>query len=153
MDIDKLAHKALKDDNVKKRIVGIFGDIILDEEGNIDRKKLGQIVFNDKDLKVTVYDITWNYMDNCIRTYKNDCVILDWYNIVNKRYWDIATIRVLVERDYFERRADVIKRDNISEEYFDLREANSVQYDDFVVDYKINISDLDKIEELVNLFD
>lgn len=150
LDIDKLAHEALKDNLVKVKITNIVGDSILDEFKNIDRKKLGQIVFNDKELKSTIYDITWEYMDRCIMSYNNNYVILDWYNIINKRYWNIATLRVLVDRDYRERREAVIKRDNITEEYFDLREKNSVSYDDVSIDLKINISDLDNLNDFID---
>jgi dephospho-CoA kinase len=42
---DKLGHEALRQPELKARIVQHFGDGILDEQGEIVRKKLGGIVF------------------------------------------------------------------------------------------------------------
>ena len=46
LDVDRFGHDAL----IKKRadVVKVFGQIVLSEDGIIDRKKLGSIVFNNK---------------------------------------------------------------------------------------------------------
>ena len=45
---DKVAHKLMRKDNISYNlIVEYFGSSILDDELEIDRKKLGSIVFND----------------------------------------------------------------------------------------------------------
>jgi dephospho-CoA kinase len=48
IDADKIAHDVLKREDVKQKIVNKFGHRVLDPEGNINRKKLGQIVFDHK---------------------------------------------------------------------------------------------------------
>ncbi|MCB0355742.1 MAG: dephospho-CoA kinase [Bdellovibrionales bacterium] len=49
IDADTLAHKSLeKDSECYKQVVKIFGSNILDAQNNIDRKKLGKIVFSNK---------------------------------------------------------------------------------------------------------
>ncbi len=49
IDADKIAHEAiLPDGPVYEKIVSIFGESILKADGKIDRKKLGDITFNDK---------------------------------------------------------------------------------------------------------
>lgn len=48
IDADKIAHDVLKREDVKQKIVNKFGHSVLDPEGNINRKKLGQIVFDHK---------------------------------------------------------------------------------------------------------
>jgi dephospho-CoA kinase len=48
MDADRLVHEVMaKNGPVWRAIVDTFGEEILDEEGNIDRKRLGSIVFED----------------------------------------------------------------------------------------------------------
>ncbi len=42
---DKLGHEALREPDVKQRVVQRWGKELLDPEGEIDRKKLGAIVF------------------------------------------------------------------------------------------------------------
>ncbi|MEG0579049.1 MAG: dephospho-CoA kinase, partial [Niameybacter sp.] len=46
---DEIGHKILlKDDLAYDQVVKVFGQDILDEEGNIVRRKLGAIVFSDR---------------------------------------------------------------------------------------------------------
>jgi dephospho-CoA kinase len=49
IDADKIAHQLLNHPPVKERIITSFGQVILDSEGKIDRKKLADIVFADPD--------------------------------------------------------------------------------------------------------
>ena len=49
IDADKIGHELLKSDKkIKNKIIKDFGKEILDKNKNIDRKKLGDLVFNDK---------------------------------------------------------------------------------------------------------
>jgi dephospho-CoA kinase len=45
IDVDSLAHNLLQE--VKEKILKEFGAEVLDEEGKVNRKKLGEIVFKD----------------------------------------------------------------------------------------------------------
>jgi dephospho-CoA kinase len=47
IDLDKVGHLVLRQPDVRGRLVDEFGKDILDAQGNIDRKILGDIVFND----------------------------------------------------------------------------------------------------------
>lgn len=50
IDADSMAHQLLKDDLlVKKKIVATFGECVLNDEGEVDRSKLGRIVFDNPD--------------------------------------------------------------------------------------------------------
>jgi dephospho-CoA kinase len=44
---DQIGHEALKNSDIKKQIVDRFGEKILDESGDIDRRRLGRMVFAD----------------------------------------------------------------------------------------------------------
>ena len=48
IDSDLIAHQQLSKRDVIERLSQLFGNIILTSSGQIDRKKLGAIVFNDK---------------------------------------------------------------------------------------------------------
>ena len=49
IDADEIAHEIIKKNSIAyKKIVKIFGNGILDKNKNIERKKLGDIVFNDR---------------------------------------------------------------------------------------------------------
>jgi len=46
IDADKIAHKIIEQKNIKKKIVDLFGDDILNSAGEVDRKKLAGVVFS-----------------------------------------------------------------------------------------------------------
>lgn len=47
IDADKIGHEALRQPEVREQAIHRWGPAILTEEGNIDRRKLGRIVFAD----------------------------------------------------------------------------------------------------------
>lgn len=48
VDADQIAHEILTVNEVKVKLMDTFGESILDKNQNIDRRKLGPIVFNDQ---------------------------------------------------------------------------------------------------------
>lgn len=48
---DEIGHKALKDPQVKDLLAQRFGRGILDAKGEVDRRRLGEIVFSDEDAR------------------------------------------------------------------------------------------------------
>ena len=58
IDADLIAHQLLKDDpSVKQKVVATFGESVLNDEGEIDRPKLGRIVFDRHDHLRTLNEI------------------------------------------------------------------------------------------------
>ena len=51
IDADKVVHGFLQDEKVKEEIKQVFGDDIFDSSGNIDRKKIARIIFNNPEMK------------------------------------------------------------------------------------------------------
>lgn len=49
LDADKVGHAALEDTGIRQEIVAAFGKQVLAPNGNIDRKKLGELVFGDSE--------------------------------------------------------------------------------------------------------
>jgi len=47
LDADRLGHEVLRDSDVWQQVVTVFGKGIIAADGSIDRRKLGEIVFND----------------------------------------------------------------------------------------------------------
>ncbi len=48
VDADKIAHELLDEPAIKEQVVGFFGEGVLDSTRRIDRKKLADIVFSDR---------------------------------------------------------------------------------------------------------
>ena len=81
IDIDKIGHKALYNPDNLDVLCEKFGTEILDVNGNVDRKKVGNIVFTQTNKMKDLTDITWNYMQqqlNYILSQDEDIIILDW---------------------------------------------------------------------------
>ena len=73
-DIDKIGHYSLTVKEVKEEAVRCFGERIL-TDGNIDRKKLGKLVFSSKERMEELAQITWKPMQEVI-----DSIIQDSEN-------------------------------------------------------------------------
>ena len=154
LDIDKIGHKVLTYDEVKKELINTFGESII-SDNNIDRKKLGEIVFNSRLEMNKLSDITWKYMkldiDNFIYSNKDKIIILDWLLLPITKYFKISDIKILLDIPYEIRKERAMKRDNITQEEFDLREKSSINFNEKDFDYVLKENNKDDIKRLVKL--
>ena len=154
LDVDKVGHKALMNQEVKNELIKSYGYDILTGK-NIDRKKLGEIVFNSRLEMKNLSDITWKYMqieiDKFLIDNKDKIIILDWLLLPISKYFDKCDVKVLLDIPYEVRKERAIKRDNITEEAFDLREKSSISFDINKFDYIINNNSKVEIKRLVKL--
>ena len=153
-DIDKIGHNALANEEVKKELIKNYGNNILNEN-SVDRKKLGEIVFNSRLEMKKLSDITWKYMqieiDKFLIDNQEKLIILDWLLLPVSKYFEKCDIKILLDIQYEIRKERAIKRDGISEEAFDLREKASITYNNDEFDYVFNINDNENIKRLVKL--
>lgn len=133
VDIDKVGHDILQRDDVVFNIVKIVGDSSVVENGVINRKKVGNIIFKDESKYEEYFKYTekieYEVIDSIIENNKDKIVILDWAVLFKTKYFDVLDCLVLVETPYEIRKQRVTKRDSISNEYFDLRE---MMYKDYI---------------------
>jgi dephospho-CoA kinase len=70
IDADEIVHKLLKEERIKKKLVEILGDV-LDENGEIDRKKVANIIFSNIEKKKQVENVihpeVFKYIQNWIK--------------------------------------------------------------------------------------
>ena len=132
LDIDKIAHKSHIDEDVKQKIIGTFTEPVL-TNNEINRKKLGRIVFASKEKMKLLEDITWEFMekeiDNFINENKDKIIILDFILLPLTKYFDKCNIKILLNIQYHIRKQRVLSRDDITEEQFDLRDTAAIQYE------------------------
>ena len=132
LDIDKIAHKSHKDEEVKQKIIGTFTESVL-TNNEIDRKKLGRIVFASKEKMKLLEEITWEFMekeiDSFINENKDKIIILDYILLPLTKYFDKCNIKILLNIPYHIRKQRVLSRDDITEEQFDLRDSAAIQYE------------------------
>ena len=82
---------------------------------------------------------------------KDKIIILDWLLLPISKYFDKCDVKVLLDIPYEVRKERAIKRDNITEEAFDLREKASISFDINKFDYVINDNNNLEIKRLVKL--
>ena len=152
LEIDKVGHYVLTLPEVQEELVKAFGIEVLNE-GKVDRKRLGNIVFDSRLEMDKLTEITWKYMqieiDRFLEEHKDNIVVLDWLLLTNSKYFDMCDVRILLDIPYELRKERAMKRDGISSDAFDLREQASVDYDGSLFDYVIKDNNEIDIQRMV----
>ena len=152
VDIDKIGHQATSDPHIAKKLCDIFGNELLDSNGMINRKKLGNIVFSDTDKMQILTDITWEYMEqklDDILLQKQQYFIFDWALLPKVKFWDMCDFKILVTSDDTMRKKRILERDHISEDYLEKRESATLDYSKLAFDF---IFDNDYTKENMDAF-
>lgn len=154
VDIDSIGHNVLKIPEVKDELVRNFGESIL-LETDVDRKKLGNMVFNSrKDMKV-LSDITWKHMkikiDEILSSNRNKIIVVDWILLPITEYFSRCDITIFLDVPFEVRKKRAMLRDGISEEAFILRESASIDFEGLEFDYVINGDMEEFVKGLVKL--
>ena len=156
VDIDKIGHQATSDPIITKKLCDIFGNELLDANGTINRKKLGNIVFGDTNKMQILTDITWEYMEHkldYILLQKQQFSIFDWALLPKVKYWDMCDMKILIVSDDIVRRKRILERDHISEEYLEKRESATLDYSklsfDFIFDNDYTKKSMDTFVEVI----
>lgn len=138
IDVDKVNHYLLETDELKQEITKRY-DVL--EDGKINRKKLGIMLYTNKDKMQEYNELIWKYLekelDRIIST-STKPVIIDWMMLPLTKFYDICDIKILVESSWDMRLERILKRDNIDKEHFIARDKNGLSYKkkemDFVID-------------------
>ena len=85
IDADKIAHDLLDESSVKEKVVKLFKKNILNSSGNIDRKKVAEIVFADNEilasLNTVIHPLVLQRAQELIEKYKKQnhvkAIVLD----------------------------------------------------------------------------
>jgi len=98
IDADKVGHECyLKDTPCYHKIIEHFSDIVIDEiTDEIDRKRLGNIVFNDKVEMINLQEIVWPDIKNKIKNR------MEVYEKENPGKNIIVEAAILIEADWLD---------------------------------------------------
>lgn len=83
IDVDRLGHEVLTYFFIKEKLKEVFGEEIFDDDNNISRSKLGEIVFSNKEklelLNQIVHPEILNKTEQILKeiSNKNDIIIID----------------------------------------------------------------------------
>ena len=136
IDVDNVGHEIIKYNiNCINEIINYFGDTILYDNlsRTINRKLLGNIVFNDINKLKKLNEITHKYIIkqtlhyiNICKSRNNNLCVLDCAILLNTELKDLCTNIWNIDADINIRLERIMKRDNISKEYA-LSRINSLQ--------------------------
>ena len=120
VDCDKVAHEVLFDSDVKKKLVDTFSDVILAENGEIDRKVLGKIVFTDSEkLSVLNKIVHGAILERCFSLCENsgcDICLIDGSELESSGADEKCDVMVVVVADEEIRLKRIMARDKIDRE-------------------------------------
>lgn len=161
MEADALAHHLMEPGQISyKDIVDEFGTDILAKDGNIDRQKLGQIVFNDEERLQTLNSITHPNVKKAILNSISEqrdrgcllyvleaaLLIQDGYLDICDEMWFIyADIEKRIERlcrfrNFTRERALEVIRSQASNEYYEKNCAKKVDNSGDITELRRQIS-------------
>ena len=100
IDADIVSREILLDTKVLNLIFDTFGNSIKNTDNTLNRKKLGDIVFNDEKELIKLNNITHPKIKenilNQIKNIKNDIVVIDAALLIEANYLDIVDKIILV---------------------------------------------------------
>lgn len=168
LDTDELYHSIISTDSeCTREIAMVFGKDVLCENGGVDRRKLSQIVFSEKDGRMLeqLNKITHKYvLEECrfwLDARKNDgysAAIIDAPLLFESGFDKECDIIICVEADEQTRIKRIIERDHATEEMAKTRIKNQAddkfleERSDYIIKNSSDISSLDlQVEKICRL--
>ena len=157
LSLDEISHQTLTIESVKQFVKNTFGDSVFNGD-EINRKKLGTLAFSTPEKLEQLNDICHQEMlkiiDRKLQDTPADYFVLDYLLLPQMKYFETAFFKVLVKANNHTRKTRIISRDNITEEYFNSRDNNSIEFDetdyDCVLENSHNIDLTDLIKQIKN---
>ena len=159
-DADKAARVVTKKDSeCLNEIIDVFGNEIITSEGNLNRKALGEIVFNDRTKLKLLNKITHKYIkryiENELENTNSTIAAIDGAVIIDSPVMEICKLLVVVTADTDTRIDRIIKRDaldfNIANERINSQMTNAQyeKYADFIIKNNDNNVGLEECVERI----
>ena len=157
IDADIIARQIYEDEKLLRKVYETFGNDIKNEDGSLNRKALGRIVFSDDEKLIQLNKLTHpvirQKVSDEIDEYKskNEAIVIldaallvesDYLNFIDKLLVVTCKENIQIER--------IIARDNCSIEEAlgriksQMSQENKVKYADYVIDNSATLSELRK---------
>lgn len=120
------------------KIVEVFGKEILQEDGKLDRKKIANIIFQDKTKKQKIDELTNKYIveeiKNKINSSENKYIIIDAPLLIESKLNSICNVVIAVISQREKQIDRICKRDNIDKKTANIR-LNAQKSNEFYKKY------------------
>lgn len=157
INFDKISHITTEHGDFKSLVREKISNDIFDKNGNIIRKKLGKIVFSDKEKLQIINNYSEKMMvsiiDELIKSCSKKHIILEYALLPQMKYFKMCDFKILITSNDAIRFERIICRDKVSEEYAKLRDANSPKYfpSDFDIVVENNSNEVNSLKNIINL--
>ena len=156
-DADKIAKDITEKKSVQEEIITTFGDKILDENGNVDRKKLKEIVFEDKEklkqLNAIIHPKVIDFYKKLKEKNTDEIIIFDVPLLFESGIDKFCDKILVVISDYEIQINRIVERDKIDRELASkiiksqLSNEERIKKADVVIDNNSSLEDLfEKVE-------
>lgn len=160
IDADIISRDIMNDKDLLNKIFETFGNDIKSEDGTLNRKELGKIVFNDDEKLIMLNNITHPAIKNEIKKRikeiednNRNIVVVDAALLIEGNFLDLVDRLVVISCDLDIQLNRIIKRDNITKEEAISRiksqmdQNEKIKYGDYIID---NSKDLDELNYKAN---
>ena len=131
LDLDELCHKAFELEPIISEIEKAFGpQIINKEDGTVSRKALGRIVFDNPSKRLVLENILYSWLKKEIPSLASgEVTLLNGALLRRAKLDELCSLIIYVDAPYEDRLERVLKRDKITAEDFEKREAAQADVD------------------------
>ena len=136
IDCDKLGHAALDEEDVKRQLRALWGDNVFDADGDVNRRAVADVVFNDpKQLAALESIVHPRIREGIVRGIAEGkarnapAIIVDAAVLFEAGWDDLCTDIVFVEASREERFARVKERRGWDDSTMQLRESRQIPLD------------------------
>lgn len=155
LDTDKVGHDVLEDTGIRQEIVSAFGQQVLAPNGNIDRKKLGEIVFGDSESLAKLNQIMHSRMYQIVKVQLEEyrqqgvnAVVLEapllieaeWTSLVDEVWVTVASEDTVLKR--LQERAGLSESEASARIRSQLSSTEQVKFADVVIDTDCSLDEL-----------
>lgn len=145
LDLDRLGHEVMRDDpSIRSQLIEAFGEEIIGEGGEIDRKRLAERAFatdaGTEKLNGIVHPAIWDREAHWLAMQQAPYVIIEASVLIESRGYVRMDSVVVVRADEAVRKARVLERGGMSGEMFDAivsrqcSDEERLAHADYVID-------------------
>lgn len=155
IDADIISRDIMNDKDLLNKIFETFGNDIKREDGTLNRKELGKIVFNDDEKLIILNNITHPAIKNEIKKRikeiednNRNIVVVDAALLIEGNFLDLVDRLVVISCDLDVQLNRIIKRDDITKEEAISRiksqmdQNEKIKYGDYIIDNSKGLDEL-----------
>lgn len=162
IDADIISHHIFEDKSLLQVVFNTFGDSIKNNDGTLNRKTLGSIVFNDdKQLKklnsLTHPRIKEKIKEDINKLSSKEIVVIDGALLIEGKFLDLVDKLIVITCEKGQQISRIINRDRCSMDEAikkinsQMKQEDKIKYADYIIDNSSSITELQsEANKLIN---